>query len=71
MADVPAPHHETDADELAAFDLDDDGKISILEEERARLGIVDARLEQLADKDGVLGRIAHAAHEVVDKLDND
>jgi hypothetical protein len=71
MADVPEPLHETDADELAAFDLDHDGKISILEEERARLGIVDARLEQLSDKDGVLGRIAHVAHEVVDKLDND
>jgi hypothetical protein len=71
MADAPEPQHETDADELAAFDLDDDGKISIMEEERARLGLVDARLEQLSEKDGVLGKIAHAAHEVVDKLDND
>jgi hypothetical protein len=71
MADVPEPLPETDADELAAFDADDDGKIGILDEERARLGIVDARLEQLAEKDGVLGKIAHVAHEVVDKLDND
>jgi hypothetical protein len=50
----------TDADpntpdevELAAYDLDDDGKISMIESERARLGLVDARLEEIAEEGGV------------------
>lgn len=54
-----------------AFDLDDDGKISIIEAERARLGVVDARLEELAQQDGVKGALAKAAHEILDKIDND
>ncbi|HUF96999.1 MAG TPA: hypothetical protein VMM60_02645 [Ilumatobacter sp.] len=54
-----------------AFDLDDDGKISIIEAERARLGVVDARLEELAQHDGVKGALAKAAHEILDKIDND
>lgn len=57
--------------ELDAFDLDDDGKVSIIEAERARLGVVDARLEELAEQDGVKGTLAKAAHEILDKLDND
>jgi hypothetical protein len=57
--------------ELDAFDLDDDGKISIIEAERARLGVVDARLEELADQDGITGKLAKAAHEILDKFDND
>ena len=64
------PDSATDA-QLEAYDLDDDGKISIVENERARLGIVDARLEQLADEDGVTGAIAEAAHKIIDRLDND
>jgi hypothetical protein len=71
MTDANDPGHEADADELDAFDLDHDGKISIIEEERARLGVVDARLEDLADKGGVVGKVAHLAHEIVDKFDND
>jgi hypothetical protein len=63
--------HITDDDELAAFDLDDDGKISILEEERARLGVVDARLDEISHEGGVKGKIADVAHKIVDKLDND
>lgn len=57
--------------ELGAFDLDHDGKISIIEAERARLGLVDARLEQIADEGGLKGSLAEAAHRVLDKLDND
>ena len=58
-------------EQLEAYDLDEDGKISIVENERARLGIVDARLEELAEQDGVTGAVAEAAHKIVDRLDND
>ncbi len=58
-------------EQLEAYDLDDDGKISIVENERARLGIVDAGLEALAEKEGIAGAIAGAAHKIVDRLDND
>ncbi len=58
-------------EQLEAYDLDDDGKISIIENERARLGIVDARLAELAEEDGVAGAVAEAAHKIVDRLDND
>jgi catechol 2,3-dioxygenase-like lactoylglutathione lyase family enzyme len=57
--------------ELETFDLDHDGKISIVESERARWGIVDARLEEIAEEGGVKGAIAEAAHKLVDKIDND
>jgi hypothetical protein len=67
---VGSPEHLT-AEQLAAYDLDGDGKISLMENERARLGIIDARLEQIADKGGVKGFVADAAHHVVDRLDND
>ena len=64
---------ETDdeAVRLDAYDLDDDGKISLVEDARATLGVVDARLEELADEPGLKGRLANAAHKVTDKLDND
>lgn len=57
--------------DLAAFDLDGDGKISLIEAERARLGLIDARLEEIAEEGGLKGSIAEAAHKVIDKLDND
>ena len=57
--------------ELETFDLDGDGKISLIEAERARLGLVDARLEEIAEEGGLKGSIAEAAHKVLDKLDND
>ena len=57
--------------DLETYDLDGDGKISAIEAERARLGLVDARLEEIAAEGGVKGAIAEAAHKVVDKLDND
>ena len=56
---------------LDAYDLDDDGKISLVEDARANLGVVDAQLEALADEPGLKGRLASAAHHIVDKLDND
>lgn len=73
----PGAEPETDADadadaaQLEAFDLDGDGKISVIEAERARLGVVDARLEELAGEHGIKGALAEAAHKIVDKLDND
>jgi hypothetical protein len=57
--------------ELEVYDLDHDGKISAVEAERARLGLVDARLEEIADEGGVKGKLADAAHHLLDKLDND
>jgi len=57
---------------LEAYDVDGDGKVSLVEEARAALGVVDARLEEIAEEhDGVIGKLADAAHHVVDKLDND
>jgi hypothetical protein len=56
---------------LEAYDLDEDGKISVIESERARLGLVDARMEELAEEPGIKGKLAEAAHKVLDKLDND
>ena len=67
---VGSPEHLTD-EQLENYDLDGDGKISLMENERARLGIIDARLEQIAHEGGVKGFIAGAAHHVVDRLDND
>lgn len=77
MTDSPdqQPTDEPTADptaaELEAFDLDHDGKISLVESERARLGIVDARLEEIAEEGGLKGKLAEGAHHLLDKLDND
>ncbi|MFM2070025.1 MAG: hypothetical protein RLZZ623_288 [Actinomycetota bacterium] len=70
MTDDPTPP-EPDELDLATYDLDDDGEISIVEAERARLGLVDARLEEIAHEGGVKGSLAGALHKLVDKLDND
>jgi hypothetical protein len=67
---VGSPENPTD-DQLDVYDLDGDGKISLIENERARLGIIDARLEQIAAEGGVKGFVADAAHHLVDRLDND
>jgi len=56
---------------LDVYDLDGDGEISPIEDARATLGVVDARLEEIAEEGGVKGKIADAAHHLVDKLDND
>ena len=63
---------ETDEElDLVSFDLNDDGKISPLEGARQEIGLVDARLEEIAKEGGVKGKLADAAHHVLDKLDND
>jgi hypothetical protein len=56
---------------LDAYDLDHDGKVSIVEDARARLGVIDASLEEHAKQPGITGAIADAAHRALDKLDND
>lgn len=57
--------------QLGAFDLDGDGKVSTIEDTRATLGLIDARLEQVAEEGGAKGKIADAAHHIVDRFDND
>ena len=70
--DNSANSPETDGElDLVSFDLNDDGKISPLEGARQELGLVDARLEEIAKDGGVKGKLADAAHHVLDKLDND
>lgn len=56
---------------VEAQDLNDDGKVSIVEELRSEAGVVDARLEEIAEEGGIKGSLAKAAHEILDKLDND
>lgn len=67
-------NESTDELQLETYDLNHDGKVSPVEGYRATLGLVDARLEQIAEDaehKGVKGHLADAAHKVVDKLDND
>jgi hypothetical protein len=56
---------------LEAFDLDEDGRISVTENARAELGIADARAKEMAEEPGLKGKIGRAAHRLLDKLDND
>ncbi len=56
---------------LDAFDLDGDGEISNTEAARANLGVVDAGLQTRAKRGGIIGRLAAAAHRVLDRFDND
>jgi hypothetical protein len=56
---------------LEIFDLDHDGEVSATEDMRARLGLVDARLEEIAGEGGIKGKLAEGAHHLLDKLDND
>ena len=67
QADEPTPQEL----ELETYDLDGDGEIGVIDHERARLGLIDARLEEIAEEGGVKGAIAEAAHKVLDKFDND
>lgn len=70
----PAPVGTSEDIELETYDLNEDGKVSPVEGYRATLGLVDARLERIADEadhKGIKGHLADAAHRVVDKLDND
>ncbi len=56
---------------VEAQDLNDDGKVSIVEELRSEAGVIDARLEDIAEEGGIKGTLAKAAHEILDRLDND
>ncbi len=67
----PSATAEPDPAEIDAYDLNEDGHIGVLEHERARLGLVDARLEEIAEEGGLKGKLADAAHHLLDKLDND
>lgn len=68
-------HHddplEAPPEEVEALDLDDDGKVSLVEMGRARIGIVDAKMEELAEHGGITGKLAQVAHHVLDAIDND
>jgi hypothetical protein len=69
--DPTAEDPEAKASRVGAYDLDGDGKVSPIEDARARLGVIDAELEQTAEEGGIKGKIAGAAHHIVDKFDND
>ena len=73
LSDEAATPSDEAAEEAAleAYDLDGDGRISLSEEVRAGLGIADAHAEELADEPGLKGKVAGAAHRLLDKLDND
>ena len=68
-------HHdhfeEAPPEEIEALDLDDDGKVSLVEMGRAKIGIVDAKMEELATRGGMTGKLAEAAPRVLDAIDND
>ena len=55
---------ERPQEELDAFDLDHDGEISLVESERARLGIIDARLEEIARNPAVFKSESAMRHAV-------
>lgn len=56
---------------LDAYDLDGDGKVSNTEAARANLGVIDAGLQTMAKRGGIAGKLAAAAHRVLDRFDND
>ena len=71
-SDITAGTAESDEElDLVSFDLNDDGKISPIEGVRQEIGLVDARLEEVAKEGGVKGKLADAAHHILDTLDND
>jgi len=69
--DPVAEQSDEESARIGAYDLDGDGEISPIEDARAQLGMADARLEQVAEKGGIKGKIAGAAHHIVDRIDND
>lgn len=56
---------------IALYDLDEDGKVSLIESLRATIGVVDARMQSLAEREGPIGKLAAVAHRVLDRFDND
>ena len=65
------PENGPSPEDLETYDLNDDGKISLLEVVRERLGSIDAGLEKRSLEPGLRGKIAGVAHRIVDKTDND
>jgi hypothetical protein len=57
--------------ELDAYDLDEDGRVSLTENVRGELGMLDARAAEVAEEEGLKGKLGKAAHRLLDKLDND
>ena len=57
--------------ELETYDIDGDGEIGVIDHERARLGLVDARMEEIAEEGGIKGALAEIAHKILDAFDND
>lgn len=56
---------------LDAFDLDGDGTVSNTEAARANLGVIDAGLQTMAERGGIIGKLAAVAHRILDRFDND
>ena len=56
---------------IELYDLDGDGKVSMVESWRSTLGLIDARMQTLAQRDGVLVKLATSAHRLLDRYDND
>lgn len=56
---------------LAAYDLNKDGVVSIVEGTRGHLGFFDAYAEVAACKPGLKGKVAKIIHAVLNRLDND
>lgn len=67
----PADSAAEQAASLEAYDLDGDGRVSNAEAARANLGVIDAGLQNLAKRGGIVGRLAAVAHRVLDRFDND
>ena len=57
--------------ELETYDIDGDGEIGVIDHARARLGLVDARMEEIAEEGGIKGALAEVAHKILDVFDND
>jgi hypothetical protein len=57
--------------QLDAYDLDEDGRVSLIENVRGELGMLDARAAEIAEEEGLKGKLGKAAHRLLDKLDND
>ena len=70
-ADAPEVAAEEEEAELDAYDLDEDGRVSLTENVRGELGMLDARAAEIAEEDGLKGKLGKAAHRLLDKLDND
>jgi hypothetical protein len=69
--DADEPEIPPEEAELDAYDLDEDGRVSLTENIRGELGMLDARAAEIAEEDGLKGKLGKAAHRLLDKLDND